>query len=58
MGIIGPGTEEGGGRRKWGGQRSREGEKIYVGRGCFGVLGVLRGGGCRLGLAPTTFVTA
>ena len=28
-----------------------------VGRGYVGVLGVLQGGRCRLGLAPTTSVT-
>ena len=46
-----PRTAEGGGRRKRGGQRSTEVEKVYVGGGCVGVLELLRGGGFRLGLA-------
>ena len=48
---------EGGGRIERGRQRSMVDEKAYVGRGCVGVPEFLRGGGCRLGSAPTTFVT-
>ena len=32
-------------------------KKLYVSGGCVGVPVVLQGGGCRLGSAPTTFVT-
>ena len=55
---MGPGTAEGGGRRKRGGQRSTEDEKAYISRGCVGVPDILRGGGCRLGSEPITFVMA
>ena len=37
--------EEGGGLREQGRQRRREGEKLYVGKVCAGVLGFLREGG-------------
>ena len=33
-------------------------EKVYVDRGCSGVLVVLHGGGSRYVLAPKIFVTA
>ena len=32
-------------------------KKASIGGGCVGVPGLLRGGGCRLGSAPTTFIT-
>ena len=40
-----------------GGQRGTGRKKESVGRGCFGVLGRLQGGRCRLGSAPITSVT-
>ena len=58
MRILVPGTAEGGSRRERGRQQSKEDENAYVGRGCVGVPELLRVGGCRLGLAHTTFVTA
>ena len=44
MGGTGPITEEVRGRSERGRQRSREGKKAYVGRGCTILLGLLRGG--------------
>ena len=56
MGVTGTGTVEGGGRSERGRQRSTVDEKAYVGMGCVRVMELLQGGGCQLGLAPTTFV--
>ena len=57
MGVTGPGMAEGGGRRKRGRKRRTEDEKVNVGRGCVRAPELLRGRGCRLGSAPTMFVT-
>ena len=66
----GDGNGEGrptGAERDWGRQKGRQAragrvegsgdKKASVGGGFVGVPGVLQGGGCRLGLAPTTSVT-
>ena len=37
MDETGPGTAEEGDRIEWGGQRSTDAKKAYVGRGCVGV---------------------
>ena len=44
MGGKGPGTEEWGGWRERGGQRSGEGGKSYISRVCVGVMGILQVG--------------
>ena len=50
-------TGKGRGLRDQGGHRVEEGEKVTIGWGCVGVLGVLCGGGRQSGLDPISLGT-